>query len=218
MQLKVNILIELPVFRAGQIGCEEKNIGLFDKFKNKADNIKKTSVYKKDLTTGSGMWGLWDYETYKEINSYEKWETLFCEDEDIQKQIEKKAFVPIYIFEDGCRSFTLKVDDELSEREQTYACEKSEKYLFYSNGKSILSGIDCIHTNITEDEAIIFDIPKGYYEVSIYLIAWEEEPKAYLKDGSINPKALSDFVVMLKSNADERQSYRQRINTFSIDD
>lgn len=93
------------------------------------------------------MWGLWDYETYKEINSYEKWETLFC-----------------------------------------------------------------------EDEAIIFDIPKGYYEVSIYLIAWEEEPKAYLKDGSINPKALSDFVVMLKSNADERQSYRQRINTFSVDD
>ena len=192
-------------------------MGLFDKLKNKSNN-EKLNVYRKDLTTGSGMWGLWDYETYKEVNDYEKWEPLFCEDEDIKKQIAKKAFVPIYIFEDGCRAFTLKIDCELSEREQKYVCVKSEKYLFYSNGKSVLSGIDAINTNLSEEEAIIFDLPKGFYEVSIFLLSWDEEPGAYLEDGSVNPNALSDFVVVLKSNADENQTYRQRINTFSEDD
>lgn len=194
-------------------------MGLFDKFsKKKVDNTEKLNVYKKNLTTGSGMWGLWDYETYKEVDDYEKWEPLFCEDEDIQKQIEKKAFVPVYIFEDGCRSFTLKIDCGLSEREKAFVCVKSEKYLFYSNGKSILSGIDCINTNVAEDEAIIFDIPKGFYEVSIFLLSWDDEPGAYLENGSVNPNALSDFVVVLKSNANEKESYRQRINTFSEDD
>ena len=27
------------------------------------DNNERLKVYKKDLTTSSGMWGLWDYET-----------------------------------------------------------------------------------------------------------------------------------------------------------
>lgn len=194
-------------------------MGLFDKnSKTIANNNTKLNVYKKNLTTGSGMWGLWDYETYKEIDNYEKWEPLFCEDEDIQKQIDKKAFVPIYIFEDGCRSFTLKIDCELSNREQKYVCVKSEKYLFYSKGRSVLSGIDCIDTSVSEDEAIIFEIPKGFYEVSIFLLSWDEEPEAYLKDGSVNPNALSDFVVVLKSNANENKTYRRRINTFSEDD
>ncbi|HIW17948.1 MAG TPA: hypothetical protein H9886_02275 [Candidatus Faecalicoccus intestinipullorum] len=182
------------------------------------DNNERLKVYKKDLTTSSGMWGLWDYETYKEVRDYEKWETLFCEDDDIKKQIEKKSFVPIYIFEDGCRSFTLKVDCVLSEREQKYVCVKSEKYLFYSNGKAVLSGIDAIDTDVSPEESIVIDLPKGFYEVSVFLLSWDEEPNAYLEDGSVNPNALSDFVVTLKSNADEKQTYRQRINTFSEDD
>lgn len=51
-------------------------------------------MYKKDLTTASGMWGLWDYDTYKHIDDYDKWDSLFCEDEDIIKQIESHYFVP----------------------------------------------------------------------------------------------------------------------------
>lgn len=178
----------------------------------------KRKEYKKNLTTGSGMWALWDYETYKSVDDYEKWEPLFCEDEDIKKQIEKKAFVPVYIFEDGCRSFTLKVDGGLSEREQRYSCVRSEEYLFYSNGKAVLSGIDHIDAGVTENEAIIFDIPKGYYGVSVYLLSWDEEPGAYPEDGTVSPHALSDFVVLLRPNADENKPYRHRINTFSEDD
>lgn len=62
------------------------------------------------------------------------------------------------------------------------------------------------------------DLPKGFYEVSIFLLSWDEEPDAYLEDGSVWPNALSDFVVILKSNANENDTYRQRINTFSEDD
>ena len=40
-------------------------------------------MYKQDLFTNSGMWALWDYETYKDVDDYDKWEPLFCEDEDI---------------------------------------------------------------------------------------------------------------------------------------
>lgn len=54
-------------------------------------------MYKQDLDTASGMWALWDYDTYKNVNSYEEWEPLFCEDQDIEKQISKHAFVPINI-------------------------------------------------------------------------------------------------------------------------
>ena len=194
-------------------------MGVFDKFKKrKTDNDTKSHEYRTNLTTGSGMWALWNYEAYQNVNDYEKWEPLFCEDEDIKKQIEKKVFVPIYIFEDGCRAFSLKIDCELSEREQKYVCIKSEEYLFYSNGKSVLSGIDSINTNVSEEEAIIFDLPKGHYEVSIYLLSWDEEPEAYLDNGNINPNALSDFVVLLKSNADEKKKYRQKINTFLEND
>ena len=49
----------------------------------------------------SGMWGIWDYDTYKDIADYEKWEKLFCEDEDIEKQIAAKTFVPLYLHENG---------------------------------------------------------------------------------------------------------------------
>ena len=50
-------------------------------------------MYKKDLHTASGMWGLWNYDTYKHIDDYDKWEPLFCEDEDIVKQIKRRLLV-----------------------------------------------------------------------------------------------------------------------------
>lgn len=191
----------------------------FDNFtKVNEDNNMKFCEYKKNLETDSGMWALWDYKAYKNIDAYEKWEPLFCEDESIKKQIEQKSFVPIYIFEDGCRAFTLKINGELTEREQKYCCVRSEEYLFYSDGKAVLSGIDHIDAGVTEDEAIVFDIPKGYYSVSVYLLSWDEEPGAYLENGDISPDALSDFVVLVRADADIKKAYRQRINTFSEDD
>lgn len=175
-------------------------------------------MYKMNLHTASGMWGLWNYDTYKHIDDYDKWEPLFCEDEDIVKQIESHNFVPIYIFEDGCMSFTVRVDEELSEREKTYICVQSEEYLLKSTGKVIVSGIDKIEKGINSDKVIELDLPEGYYSVKVYIIAWDEEPGAYLDNGDVSPDALSDFVVIIKSNANLESGYRTRINTFSEDD
>lgn len=191
-------------------------MGLFDLFK-KSKPVMSDEL-KKDINTSSGMWALWDYETYKQIDSYEKWEPFFCEDEDIERQIENNSLVPINIFEDGCRSFVLKIDEELSEREKTYTCVKSEEYIFYSNGKVVLSGIDAINTSVTGEEAIVVDLPEGFYSSTVFLLAWDEEPGAYCKNGEISPNALPDFVVVLKSNAEENKVYRKKINTFSEDD
>ena len=175
-------------------------------------------MYKKDLHTASGMWGLWNYNTYKHIDDYDKWETLFCENEDIVKQIESHNFVPVYIFEDGCRSFTIRVDEELSEREKRYVCVQSEKYLLKSTGKVVVSGIDEINQKLSSNNVIEMDLREGYYSVKVYLLAWDEEPGAYLENGEISSDALSDFVVVIKSNANLEREYRTRINTFSEDD
>ena len=175
-------------------------------------------MHKMNLHTASGMWGLWNYDTYKHIDDYDKWEPLFCEDEDIVKQIESHNFVPIYIFEDGCMSFTVRVDEELSEREKTYICVQSEEYLLKSTGKVIVSGIDKIEKDINSNKVIELDLPEGYYSVKVYIIAWDEEPGAYLDNGDVSPDALSDFVVIIKSNANLESGYRTRINTFSEDD
>ena len=81
-----------------------------------------------------------------------------------------------------------------------------------------MSGIDKIEKNIMLDNVIELDLPNGYYSVKIYLIAWDEEPGAYSENGEISPDALSDFVVIIKSNAKLESEYRTRINTFSEDD
>lgn len=175
-------------------------------------------MYKKDLHTASGMWGLWNYDTYKHIDDYDKWEPLFCEDKDIVKQIKSHSFVPIYIFEDGCRSFTVRVDEELSEREKRYVCVQSEEYLLKSTGKVVVSGIDEINQNLSSDSVIELALNEGCYSVKIYLLAWDEEPGAYLENGEISPDALSDFIVIVKSSANLESKYRTRINTFSEDD
>ncbi|MBQ0065373.1 MAG: hypothetical protein KBT48_06380 [Firmicutes bacterium] len=152
------------------------------------------------------------------MDDYDKWEPLFCEDEDILKQIQKKTFVPFTIFEDGTRTFSVRIDDKLTEKEDKYKIVHSEKYLFQTQGKAILSGIEYIDKKVEEKESIILDLQPGTYEVEVYLLAWDEDPQAFLPNGQISPKALSDFVVLVHSKTDPNKKYRERVNTFSEDD
>ena len=87
-----------------------------------------------------------------------------------------------------------------------------------STGKVIVSGIDKIDQRIKSDSVIELDLPEGYYSIKTYLIAWDEEPGAFLENGAISPDALSDFVVIIKSDVDSECEYRTKINTFSEDD
>lgn len=127
-------------------------------------------------------------------------------------------FVPVYIFEDGCRLFTVRIDEEITEREKQYICVQSEEYLLQSTGRVIVSGIDKIDQNINPDRVIELDLPEGNYSVKTYLIAWDEELGAVLENGEISPDALSDFVIIIKSDVDSEREYRTKINTFSEDD
>lgn len=127
-------------------------------------------------------------------------------------------FVPVYIFEDGCRLFTVRIDEEITEREKQYICVQSEEYLLQSTGRVIVSGIDKIDQNINPDRVIELDLPEGNYSVKIYLIAWDEELGAVLENGEISPDALSDFVIIIKFDVDSEREYRTKINTFSEDD
>ena len=171
------------------------------------------SEYKKELSTMSGMWGIWDYDTYKDIDDYEKWEKLFCEDEDIENQIAAKTFVPLYVHENGIRAFTVKINGQLSEREEKYAFMKSDRYLIKTSGKVVISGIENINAQIREDTLPIL-LTAGIYSVSAYLIAWDNEPGAILENGEVSSDALSDFVVLISSEPDENYPYRTSVNTF----
>lgn len=81
-----------------------------------------------------------------------------------------------------------------------------------------MSGIDRIDQKINPDRVIELDLPEGCYSVKTYLISWDEEPGAYLENGEVSPDALSDFVVIVKSEVDSEREYRTKINTFSEDD
>lgn len=175
--------------------------------------INNTNEYKKELSTMSGMWALWNFASYNDIDSYEKWEPLFCEDEDIEKQIAKKSFVPLYVHENNTRAFTVKINGELNEREQKYAFMKSDKYLFHCSGKAVISGIENIASELCDDTLSI-ELENGDYSVSVYLIAWDKEPGAILENDEISPDALTDFVVLISSETDKDYPYRTRVNTF----
>ena len=176
------------------------------------------SKYSKNLITDSGMFAVWDYSTYAQIDDYDKWEPLFVEDKDIETQIKNASFTPVYFHQDGFFGFILKIDEELDERESKYIIVKSDEYLFHANGKTVLSGIDYIDSKVRSDEAIIVDLPEGYYSIKVYLIAWDEEPGAFLENGDTSPNALPDCIVVVRSNADKNKPYRMSVNTFSEDD
>lgn len=171
-------------------------------------------MYKKELAADCGMWGLWSFDAYGYIDDYDKWDKLFCEDEDIEKQVLTGSFVPFYIHSDGVCSFVVKVDEPLSERESKFVCVKSEKYLFRAKGKTFLSGTENIGEDADDESCLAIDLPEGNYAVTAHLISWDEEPGAYLENGEVSPDALPDFVILIESGASPDGEYRQSVETF----
>lgn len=183
-------------------------MGLFNKLEK--DNYK---IIEKAVSTMSGMWALWDYEQYKNINSLEEWEKCFLEDEDILKQIDISKIIPINIHSDGCFQFRIKINKPLDERESKYVLVKSNEYLLKSNGTTILSGIENIVCDVRDDECIKFELNKGLYTIVVYLIEWDAEPNMKLENGNPAPNALPDFIISInKSN--NNKSYRKSLETF----
>ncbi len=172
------------------------------------------SDIKKVLVTGSGMWGLWDYNEYKNIQSYDDWDKLFCEDDDIKGEILKSKFVPININTDGCFEFCIKLNEVLSDREKQYVVVQSEKYQLITDGVLYLSGLEFINKDINETNTVAINLNSGEYAITIYLIEWDKEPGMKNPDGTPNDNALSDFIVQIEEVSENNTGYRKEIKTF----
>ena len=171
-------------------------------------------MQEKALYTNKSMWSLWDHNQYKNIKSRYESEDFFKEEKDVVKQIELSKFVPIYINSDGEFQFRVKIDEDLSERESKYVIATSKPYLFKTEGKAYLSGIEFIEDEVLETEVIELNLKNSSYEVVVNIIEWDQEPGMRLPDGSAAENALPDFIVVLKSIKKETKNYKKDIDTF----
>ena len=154
-------------------------------------------IIKKTLSTNSGMWGIWDYDTFKHIDDYNKWADLFEEDAGIIMCIKDKSFVPINIGGDGVFGFEVKLEAKLNDRESKYVLASSEKYIIKTSESLKVSGIEYIGKDVKESNCITLELTKGLYSVKVNLIDWKQEPNSVDSKGMPMPNALPDFIIEL---------------------
>lgn len=160
---------------------------------------------EKLLYTDAGMFALWNKNSYKNIDEYDKWEELFLEDETIIKEIEKESFVPIYFHRDGTFKFKINLEEELSDLEKEYMFSKSDTYIINTDGGLVLSGIEFISNNYSEDEVLSINIEKGLYEVRLFLIEWDKEP---VKED------LPDCIIKINKIVNKSDNYSNKLDSF----
>ena len=160
---------------------------------------------EKLLYTDAGMFALWNKNSYINIDEYDKWEELFLEDETIIKEIEKESFVPIYFHRDGTFKFKVNLEEELSDLEKEYMFSKSETYIINTDGGLVLSGIEFISNNYSEDEVLSINIEKGLYEVRLFLIEWDKEP---VKED------LPDCIIKINKIVNKSDNYSNKLDSF----
>ena len=160
---------------------------------------------EKLLYTDAGMFALWNKNSYKNIDEYDKWEELFLEDETIIKEIEKESFVPINFHSDGTFKFKVNLEEELSNLEKEYMFSKSDTYIINTDGGLVLSGIEFISNNYSEDEVLNINIEKGLYEVRLFLIEWDKEP---VKED------LPDCIIKINKIVNKSDNYSNKLDSF----
>lgn len=168
----------------------------------------------KSLFTHRGMWALWDYEHFKNITTIEEFENTFNSEEDVENQVKLGKFVPVYVHANGEFQFRVKINEKLTQREKKYISATSKTYLFETDGKCYLSGIELIDNIVLENEVMEFNLDKGVYEVIVNLVEWDREPGMRLDDGSSAQNALPDFIIEIKSIKDKKKKYNTDIHTF----
>jgi hypothetical protein len=168
----------------------------------------------KTLFTHRGMWALWDYNHFKHINSIEEFENTFRNEEDVEKYVKDKKFVPIYVHTNGEFQFRVKINEKLDKREKKFITATSKTYLFETEGKAYVSGIELIDNLVFDNEVIELNLEKGSYEVVVNLVEWDREKGMRLEDGSAHPDALPDFIIEINKVDELKKKYNTDINTF----
>lgn len=155
----------------------------------------------KVLTTSFGMWGLWDYEKYKNVENYNEWSVFFDEVDDIMKQITSHSFVPINIGSDGAFEFKVIFEEDLNDRERKYILVSSKPYLIKSSGLLKLSGIEYIGGKIKDRDCITIPTGENKFVVVIHLIDWKAEKSRFSSDSQFLSRTLPDFIIEIKYKA-----------------
>lgn len=165
-----------------------------------------------EFNTDTGMHGLWDFQSFKQICSNPEWESNFVESGSIRKLIKRGAFVPIYVFSDGSPVIELRIGAQqkhakLSSTEQGLVAHQSEPYLFISNGSVSVSGIEFIRGNVTEDVKSAY-LKTGRWTVIVYLMHHEHSPQT-------NTGVSSKHFIVTINPETKKLPYRETEATFS---
>jgi hypothetical protein len=160
-----------------------------------------TQRFRQTLTTGSAMFGLWERRCFESVVDYDSWSDELLDDEDIERHTAAGHFVPITNYSDGAFEFEVRIGTSseqcaINERERTYATESSEPYLFRSEGELNISGIEFVGATLASDVGHL-NIPAGDYTVTVYQIAWADEPGATDDEGNPTDETLPDFLVVV---------------------
>jgi hypothetical protein len=167
--------------------------------------------------TDAGMCVLWNPSRFRQVVDYDTWEPELLENVDIARHVAAGSVVPIGIRADGIfavlvRCGSVGTPAVLNKREQSYVVVTSDPYLFESDGRAHLTGIEHVVTPASE-RGVTIEVPKGRWSAVVHLIDWQAEPGSMQKDGQPSETALPDFVVVLNPT-DESRHYRLDIQTF----
>ena len=172
---------------------------------------------KRTYHTDSGMLCIWDYDSFKHIHDYDSWDKELCEDEDIARNIDKHAFIPLNLG-DGAFEVEIRTGcNNLSEREKEYLLVPSQPYLFQTAGKICISGLEHVSGEL-DNNISTMGLNSGQYIVQINLIDWNQEPGAVNEDGSPTNMALPDMIVFVSEYDNSDITFRTEIETFRKED
>jgi hypothetical protein len=168
--------------------------------------------------TDAGMLAVWNAKRFSAIRDYASWAKSLETDEAILRHLTEGYLVPINIGSDGVSAFTVRINRrttaQLTNREAKYVFISSEPYLFVSSGEMCLSGIE--HISASPDTALAnrMALEEGRYQVTVHLIAWDDEPGSRNENGAPAAHALPDFVILISPDTLPTPPYRMKLETF----
>ena len=166
------------------------------------------------LPTDAGMHGVWDPHAFKQVCSPDAWEERFLENQTIEALIRLGNFVPIYVHSDGTPLISVRIARNgtpavLADAEAPHVQNRSDEYLFVSQGVLAVSGIEYIGGLASPGEVKMTPLEPGRWSVRVFELIAPPGP-----DGK--PAAeIADFVVLVNPESSPTTRYRASVETFN---
>lgn len=169
--------------------------------------------------TDAGEHGIWQPEAYSHVHirdaDIKSWERELADEAQILLRIRQGQFIPISEHSDGSIAIDFRRGNSdsastLTEAERACVTQYSKSpYLFISNGRAYVSGIEYIDANPDDTvEGIL--LPKGNYAVSLFHLGCEN-----------GPASMPNYIVVFNPKPEAGTKFRIDVETFdsaSIDE